>query len=287
MQFIFDIILWTGVLSLLIGYMREYKKHVFRILGFGLLGIFWLTLAPYYFGIKDYFNLMLVVGGLPVFLYFAYHEYLSKKWNEDPDEMKFLAGSASIGTFIYFGIQRIPILAGTLINIVAEQTAWILNLIGYDFYAGDINFGGNPIWYRTSAEFVTVPIEGTSINIILACTGLQAIAAAGALICCTRSARNRKVKSLLLVVPVVYVVNLIRNVLVIYLTVEGITSFEVAHNQIAKTLSVIVLIILMISVFEIMPELFENIMDLLRLPKRSRREEGTTTDDRAEEQLSK
>ncbi|MEF8874332.1 MAG: archaeosortase A [Candidatus Thermoplasmatota archaeon] len=281
MQFMFDIILWAGVLFLLIGYLREYKKHSFRMLGFALLGIFWLTLAPYYIGIRDYFNLLLVVGGLPVFLYFAYHEYISKKWNEDPEEMRFLAGAASIGTLIYFGIQRIPILSGMLIKAVAEQTAWLANLLGYDFYAGAINFGGNPIWYRTSAEFVHVPIEGTGISIILACTGLQAIAAAGALIWCTKADIDRKVKSLLVTIPVVYVVNLIRNVLVIYLTVEGITSFKMAHNQIAKTLSVIVLIILMITVFEIMPELFENIMDLLRLPKRrSRRaEDSKSTED--------
>ncbi len=273
MEFVFDIILWAGAISLLIGYLKDYKKHTFRILGFILLGTFWITMAPYYIGIRDYFNLVLVIGGLPVFVYFAYHEYLSKKWNEDLEEMKFLAGSASIATLIYFGVQRIPILAGILIKIVAEKTAWLLSLLGYEFYAGAIDFGGNPLWYRTSAEFIRVPIEGSNINIILACTGLQAIAAAAAFIWCTKADKNRKTKSFLTLVPVIYVVNLLRNVLVIYLTAEGITSFKVAHNQIAKTLSVVVLIILMIIVFEIMPELFDNIMNLLKLHKREPRSE--------------
>ncbi len=265
---VFDVILWAGVLSLLIGYLREFKKHTFRILGFILLGIFWLTLSPHYIAIRDYFNLLIVICGLPVFIYFAYHEYLSKKWNEDPEEMKFLAGSASIATLIYFGIQRIPLLAGVLIKAVAEQTTWITNLLGYDFHAASIDFGGSPIWYRTAAEFIRVPIEGTNVNIILACTGLQALAVAGTVVWCTKADADRKLKSLLTLVPVIYVVNLFRNVLVIYLTVEGITSFEVAHNQIAKSLSVIVLVILMITVFEIMPELFDNIINLVKLYER-------------------
>jgi len=271
MNLVFDMILWAGVLLLLMGYLRGYRKHTFRMLGFILLGVFWITMAPYYLSIGDYFNLGLVIGGLPLFIYFAYHEHLSKKWDEDPEVMIFLSGSVSIGTFIYFGVQRIPILAGGLIKIVAEKTAWLTDLLGYGFYTGSIEFGSNPLWYRTSAEFIRVPIEGSNIYIILACTGLQAIAAAVALIWCTKADKDRKVKSLLIVAPVIYLANLIRNVLVIYLTVEGITSFDVAHNQIAKTLSVVVLIILMMIVFEMMPELHENIMKLLTLHKREPR----------------
>ncbi|MFW5907601.1 MAG: archaeosortase A [Candidatus Natronoplasma sp.] len=265
---VFDIFLWAGALLLLIGYLKEYRKHDLRMFGYVLLGIFWVTLGPHYLSINDYFNLVMVLSGLPVFLYFAYHEYLSKEWDEDPEELRFLAGAASTAILIYFGVQRIPILSGGLIKAVAEQTAWITRLIGYDFTAGAVNYAGNPLWYRTSSEFIHVPIQGANIDIILACTGLQALAAAATLIWCTEADAGRKVKSILILAPVVYVVNLIRNVLVIYLTAEGITSFEVAHNQIAKTLSVIVLIILMITVFEIMPELFENIIDLVKLPKR-------------------
>ncbi|MFP3871704.1 MAG: archaeosortase A [Candidatus Aenigmatarchaeota archaeon] len=265
---VFDIFLWAGALLLLIGYLKEYRKHDLRMFGYVLLGLFWVTLGPHYLSINDYFNLVMVLSGLPVFLYFAYHEYLSKEWDEDPEELRFLAGAASTAILIYFGVQRIPILSGGLIKAVAEQTAWITRLIGYDFTAGAVNYAGNPLWYRTSSEFIHVPIQGANIDIILACTGLQALAAAATLIWCTEADAGRKVKSILILAPVVYVVNLIRNVLVIYLTAEGITSFEVAHNQIAKTLSVIVLIILMITVFEIMPELFENIIDLVKLPKR-------------------
>jgi len=272
---LYDIVLWAGVLLLFLGYIIEYRKHLFRSLGFVILGVFWITLAPNYIGSRDYFNLVLVSGALPVFLYFAYHEYLSLRWDEDPAEMKFLAGTTSIAMISYFGIQRIPVIAGTLIKVVTEQTTWITSLLGYDFYAGSINYGGNPLWYRTSAEFIYVPVEGTNINIILACTGLQALAAAVALVWCTRAEMKRKLKSLLVLAPVIYVANLVRNVLVIYLTVEDITSFDVAHNQIAKTFSVVVLIILMLAVFEMMPELFDNIMGILKLPeRRAKKDDG-------------
>ncbi|MBS3816561.1 MAG: archaeosortase A [Candidatus Thermoplasmatota archaeon] len=279
MYLAFDILLWTGLLFLLIGYLKDYKKHEFRIIGFILLGLFWITLTPYYLKIRDYFNALMVVGALPVFLYFGYHEYLSKRWDEDPAVMEFLAGSVSFAMLLYFGIQRVPILSGFLIKVVADQTTWITTILGYNFHAGSINYSGNPLWYRTTSEFIRVPIVGTNINIILSCTGLQAIAAASALIWCTRASIGRKTKSLLILFPVVYIVNLLRNALVVYLVEEDMFSFAVAHNEIAKSLSVVVLIILMLVVFEILPELYENIISALGLPKRREKKESAEESD--------
>lgn len=263
-----DIILWIGVFTLLIGYISEYKKHFIRILGFSFLGVFWLGQAPYYISISDYVNSSLCIITLPLFLYFAYHEYLSKKWSEDPEVMRFLAGGVSLSMLIYFSVQRIPILAGNLIKIVADHTVFITNLLGYDFMVGSIQYVGNPIFYRLNDQNIYVNIIGSNINIILACTGLQAIAAGVALIYCTQADKKRKIEAILLIAPILYIANVLRNVLVIYLTVEGITSFNVAHNEIAKTGSVVVLILLLLAVFEVMPEFYENIINVLKLPKR-------------------
>lgn len=263
-----DILLWIGIPFLLLGYLLDFKKHFLRIIGYMLLGIFWVGEAPYFISIIDYVNASLCVAALPLFAYFGYNEFLSKKWREDPEVMRFLAGSISIGMLIYFGIQRAPIVSGSLIKIVADQTTIVLNTFGYDFTTSKIMYMGNPHLYRINQEHIFVSIQGSSVNIILACTGLQTLAAAGSLLYCTRVELHRKAKVMLLVLPTIYIANIIRNVIVIYLTAEGIVSFGIAHNEIAKTGSVIVLIILLLLVFEMIPEFHENIMNILNLPKR-------------------
>ncbi len=263
-----DVFLWIGIPLMLYGYKFEPYKHETRIVAYVLLGIFWVGEAPYFLAISDYVNAFLCFLGLPLFVYFAYNELLSKKWMEDPDVMLFLSGGISIAMLIYYGVQRIPIASGALIKVVADHTVVFTNLMGYEFTSGAIDFAGNPMLYRVNHENIFVPIHGSGINIILACTALQTLAPAGSLIYCTVAPWARKGKALLFALPTIYIANLGRNVLVIYLTVEGITSFDTAHNEIAKTGSVIVLVILLLLVFEIVPEFHENIMSLLRLPRR-------------------
>jgi len=265
---LFEIILWLGIIFLLIGYSLEREKHLLRTYGYVLLGIFWLGEIPYYLGLNDYFNAGLSFLALPLFAYFGYNEYLSKKWEEDPEVMRFLAGGISIASLIYFGIQRIPLLTGLLIRIVTTHTVFFTDLLGYEFTVGATYYPGNSLLYRTNYDSIVIPVEGSGIAIILACTGLQVMAAATGLITATKAKLKPKVISLLVVLPSVYIANVARNVMIIYLTYEDIVSFDVAHNEIAKTGSMIVLIILLLIVFEIMPEFYDNIMSIVKLPKR-------------------
>ncbi len=260
--------LWIGTIFLLLGYLLERKKHLLRTSGYILLGIFWIGEVPYYLAISDHFNAALSLIALPLFAYFGYNEYLSKKWEEDPEVMRFLAGGISIATLIYFGVQRIPLLTGLLVRIVTEHTVFFTDLMGYDFTVGAIDYSGNPSLYRATYEPIRVPVKGSNISIILACTGLQVMAAATGLIASTKAQLKPKIISLLIVLPTVYIANIARNVMIIYLTIEDIVSFEVAHNEIAKTGSMIVLIILLLIVFEIMPKFYENIISIVKLPKR-------------------
>ena len=75
----------------------------------------------------------------------------------------------------------------------------------------------------------------------------------------------------MITVPVIYILNLIRNVSVIYLSYEKI-DMDIAHNLIGKGGSLIALIILAYITFNVLPELHENILGLFDLPKRKRGE---------------
>ncbi len=274
-----DIFLWTGIPLLIFGYIGCWHKHEFRIAGYVLLGIFWVNQAPHFLSIGDFVNAVLCIIALPLFSYFAYQEFLSCRWEEDPELMRFLAAGIAFSMLIYYSIQRVPIAAGALTKIVTDHTNFLLNLMGYEFTVGAVDYAGNPMFYRVNNEEIGVRIINSGIRIIFACTAIQTLAPAGTLITFTGSELNRKIKSLALVLPTIYVANLLRNVMIIYLTFEGITSFHTAHNTIAKAGSMIVLIVLMLAVFEIMPEFYDNIMGIFSLPKRKKLSSGDNGED--------
>ncbi len=270
MYLVFETFLWLGIIFVLLGYLWERNKHIHRAAGYVFFGLFWIGEVPAYLAINDYFNAFFTFIGLPAFGYLAYQEYLSKKWDQDPEVLRFLAGGVSIASLVYFGVDRVPILSGYLIQMITDQTVWLTNLLGYEFSAAAIDYAGNPWFYKTNpGGSINVPIDGVNITIVMACTGLQAMAVGGSFVYSTASDTDKKIKSLLILIPTIYIANLFRNLMVIYFTVEGIFSFEVAHNQIAKTFSVVVLIALLLIVFEIMPKFHENIMKTARLIKRN------------------
>jgi exosortase/archaeosortase len=66
----------------------------------------------------------------------------------------------------------------------------------------------------------------------------------------------------------VYFLNLIRNASVIFLVGGNITSFEIAHNVIFKVLALVALILLLIINFKLAPDLYDEIIGIIDLPKR-------------------
>ena len=81
---------------------------------------------------------------------------------------------------------------------------------------------------------------------------------------------KKKVLGLIVTVLPVYFLNLVRNVVVTYLTGEfGPDFFSVAHNYIGKGGSIIVLIILLFIITKIIPEVFDEILNLTDLYKRN------------------
>ena len=67
----------------------------------------------------------------------------------------------------------------------------------------------------------------------------------------------------------VYILNLFRNALVVFLLVRNITDFNIAHNIIAKAGSLIVLIVLLLIVIKIIPEVFDKLLSLVEIYKRN------------------
>jgi exosortase/archaeosortase len=73
---------------------------------------------------------------------------------------------------------------------------------------------------------------------------------------------------LLVTVVPIYFLNLVRNAGVMFMVGSGMVSFELAHNVIGKAGSLLALIVLLFVTFKIVPELYDELVGIIDLPKR-------------------
>lgn len=246
-----------------IGFLYKKKeKHFIRISGWILFGVYWLFQAETFIKIHDYVNAFFSYLALPFFLYISYNEYLSYKWKEEHRGLKFLAGTTFIAGGVYFIVDKFAIISKALIIFTAKQTVFFLNLISEMNYSiGEI--GWNGIEYYA-------PIPPSYISIILACTAIQSMLIFIGGILATEANNNKRVKAFLISVPPIYVLNIVRNVGIIYGVNDLDLNFDYLHGVLGKGGGLIVLIVLAFLVFKILPELHENILSLVELHKRKK-----------------
>lgn len=276
------------------GYFLSSKDHVFlgkrfpsilgnkfNILGWFCLGLFWWTEVEYYIFAQDPVNALFCAAALPFFGYLAYHEYQSILWNQNYEPLRWLAAMTVVAGGIYFFVERVPYLSGWFIHLVAEQSIWILNTFDLQTSLGPIDYGEGSRIYRPGSEYqeVRVSVEGEDwkhplsddVNIVLACTALQSMIIFVGGVICTKAPLRSRLNGFLVTVPPIYILNLIRNAAVIWLTYEyvwGDDTFFWAHAVYAKIGSLIALVILAIAVFHFLPELQDSILGVIDLPLR-------------------
>ena len=272
-RFLNDLLLFSGLVALGIGFLwKKRRRHQFRMAGWAVFAVFWLAQAPSYVSSFDLVNVLGCIGAFAAFLFFAYHERLSYRWDDEYEPLRFLAGAAFIASTIYFVVDRIPQLSAWLIEAVTQQTAALLGAMGNPYTAGPANLVGNPPFYRVNGEEIYAPLlnsDGVAVvHIILACTAIQGIAIALAMIFGVKETTKKKAIATAVVLPVSYVMNLVRNVVVIYSYDVQHVDFELAHGYMGKGLAVLVLVVLLVFCFWILPELYVNINGLFELPWR-------------------
>jgi len=288
-----EVFVISSLLLLAIGYYLSGRDHVcfgkrfpssmghnFNIIGWLCLGFFWWIQVEHYIIIKDPINALFCAAAVPFFGYLAYHEYQSILWDAKYEPLRWLAAMTVVSGGIYFFVERVPFLSGWLIHVVAEQSIWILNVFDIKTTLGSLDYGEGSRWYRPSSEHqeVRVSVEGLwkdplapSVNIVLACTALQSMIIFVGGVICTKAPSNRRFYAFLATVPPIYVLNLIRNAGVVWLTYEhvwGDDTFFWAHAVIGKVGSLIALIFLAVAVFHFLPEMQDSILGVIDLPLR-------------------
>jgi len=274
-RFALDVLLFAGIVLFGVGvFWRDRRAHLARAAAWALFGGFWFAQVPAYLNAGDPVNSLGAAAALPVFLFLAYHEDLSYRWNEEFQPLRFLATGAFWAAGIYFVVDRIPAISSGLIDVVAGQTAFLLNGVAPGYTVGAVDFVGNDGLWRVNSEEIFAPIVRGGqpvVNIILACTAIQGITITAALVPGTSDPRRRKLLVLGILVPVTYVMNLVRNVVVVYYYDVNGDQWEFVHNGVGKGLSFLVLMVLMLVAFWLLPELYLNVNGLFELPWRRRR----------------
>ena len=258
-QWVIAVPLFSSLLLLGAGTLDSQKARgsQLKMTGWVLFALFWSTYPNllYFSEGGDIFNAALCVVGIYVLVYLAYHEWLSKGRDEHPSALKWIAGATFLAGIIYFSLEiLLPSARDGLIVAVAGQTVWLLHLFG----VGAVQNGPNILY------------NDVPIRIIFACTAIQSLLLfVGMLGALPKIPLKRRAIALLATVVPVYLLNLVRNAGVVILTGDSIVSFEMAHNVIGKVGSLLALIALLFLTFKIVPELYDEIMDAISLPKRN------------------
>ena len=264
MEFI-DILLWASLFLLVAGAFLP-RKYGFKVaaVGWVIFGARWLLALPELYSVEH--NIMYSVAciiALPVTLYMALLMI-----RDERESLMVVTRAAAISSIFYFPFANIPALSDWIISVTASLTLAIVNALGHQAVLSGLN---------------DILLNGADIQIVLACTAIQSMALFVGIVVCTKAPLARSAKAFLVSVPVIYVLNLVRNTFVVIASgdlwfqifpdvVTGwtgrpadYTSFFWAHNVFAEIGSLIALFVIAYAVFSLLPEMLLYIRDLASL----------------------
>ena len=260
-------VLWLAVGLMIASSVIPRTLRVHKLIGgigWGVFSIHWGYQPLHYVEILDYANAVLTFVFALFCLLVAYimfreyregpriiknnremiHSEVSTQIEEDSlDITSMLTSASSLGALVYFPFANFSSLNTWIIGNVTSQVVWVLQYFEIPAYLKAWNM---------------ISLNGYTVEIILACTAIESIALFMGLIAAARAPLNRLIMAFVVSVPVIYVLNLIRDIFVVVAYGEqwfGADSFIIAHNYIAKAGSGIALFIISYAVLKILPEL--------------------------------
>ncbi len=263
MEFL-DIMLWASLFVIIAGAVLP-KKYGYKVAAAGwvLFGLRWGLSTPEFYLVEH--NIMYTVAcvlAIPVTLYLAYVMV-----KDERESLMVLTRAAAISSIFYFPFAYFTWLGDWLIGVTTSITLATVNAIGNDATA--------------SGNIVT--LNGHKVEIILACTAIQSMALFVGVVGCIKAPAGRLFKAFMVSVPVIYVLNVVRNTFVITAygnqmlqiapdtivqwtgELPSYASFFWAHNVMAEAGSLIALVVISYAVISILPETLTYIRDIFSL----------------------
>ncbi len=286
----------VGLTCLGLSFHRE--KHV-KLAPFGWVafGLFFWIKTPHYAELMDPILVLMCGASLPVSILIALQE--RKIGESQSGYLIWSRGFVFWAALPYLLVSWVPYLSVAGVYLTAIQAVMFLKLCGIDeFNVGEAmvefsdgriipfsEFSGSKILYLEplgeGGFFVPIVLaDGTpaGVSMILACSGLQSmIIFVGAIVALTKSPLSDRIRALLVTVPVIHILNVFRNAGIIYLDMNfrdwnwlGIGMFDFAHSYAAKFGSLGAMFVMAIVLFELLPELHRNVLDLIDSVRRKR-----------------
>lgn len=250
--------------------------------GWTFFAVYWALQPLYYLQEGDFSMVLLMIFVALICLIIAhlmFATYLKSKkglLHDNPtNRSKTLISATNItalGALFYFPFSQIESLNHFLISLVTSQTFWLSRLAGFPVVRFDWNL---------------IVLNGYQVEIILACTAIESIALFFGLILGIKAETKKIFLALMASIPVIYLLNLIRNAFVIgaygnqwfgsgpmivqlfgnEYFLHTSASFFIAHHIIAKSGSGIALFFIAYAVLKLLPELLDLIDNLWLLIK--------------------
>ncbi|MBV0924542.1 archaeosortase A [Halomicroarcula limicola] len=269
--------------AVLLRYDESWARRV-AVAGWGLFGLFWLVLIPHFTLTQK--SLVEGVGSLAAVPLSLYAGYLL--WN-GRDSLFALTRAVGVMGIVYVPFLTIGPLRQWLVEVVTDQTAFLMSLTGIDPLVVD-GYSHNGIEIATKQY----PYESTfwfdheagpiTYNILLACTGMGSISIFAGGILAVDAPWRRKLRALALTVSLIYVLNLFRNVFIAIMFgqqrmqwFEGtimslfglsdprMVSYYIADRMLAQFGSVVALVVITWFLVRELPEITVLVEDLLYL----------------------
>lgn len=258
-------VIWLALGLLVIASLLPLRNKIkLPLAGIGWLffSIHWMLQWKHYYDLEDYVNVFLTIFASVFSIFIGYimikkDKRLFGKINgiDTLTSILMMTTAAAIGGLSYFLFSEIPSMNFWLISTVTDQTVWMGSLLGIMI---------------TRLDWNLIAVNGYKVEIILACTAIESIALFIGLIASVKAPYKRLASAFIVSVPVIYGLNLIRNVFVV--DAYGMMwfgdpekSFYIAHTIIAKIGSLIALFLVAYAVLKILPEIIDMIDGILNL----------------------
>ena len=267
---------------------RERARQI-AVGGWVLFGAFWLVLVPHFiFEIGSIVEGLGSIAAVPMSLYAGY------RLRNGRDSLFVLTRAVGLMGLIYLPFVYVPFIESIpprkwLVETVAHQTAFLLSLVGVEPMLGDgLSHNGFPMVGKKYPDESTFVFEGNTApiryTIITACTGIGSMAIMAGGILAVSAPMRRKLRALAISLPVIYVLNLFRNVFIAtmfgeqrmqwfvgpFMALLGTddpqyVSYFIADRLLAQFGSVIAMILITWLVVKTLPEILTVVEDLLYL----------------------
>ena len=249
-------------------------------------GALWLTLI-YPFFVHD----QSVIRGVGAIIAAPLSVLAAKVMYEDQRDLYTLSRAVAMMALIYTPVVLIPPVREWFILLVTDQTAWLMSVVGYEptvvttlsEVGVEREIQGKEEMYRNTFVFFYGG-EAITYSIIADCTGIGSMAVIAGLIGSVRSSLQRKLKAAALTLPIIYVLNLVRNVFISvsfghqymdFFPDLTIALFSIGHPYrvsyiwadriLAQSASVVAMLLITWLLLRTLPEVMEPLEEFLYL----------------------